>query len=392
MYLLQTIPPFISFLHRHQIDAMTCSSALDTVSQPHKPLSRLRFKVRSKKRRERSEDDLLDQDRHRNGTSSECEHRQKRRSTHRHDAQKRYKASADPGGNAADPPRTTNAEHGGYAEPDKAARESLLDSLSDPSRHAQAETRHAAEDAHAPSPVGGGAAEDDGFYDALADALADDEGAAYWEGVYGQPLHTYANARTGPDGALERMTDDEYAAFVREKMWEKTHEGLLAAREADERARLRRKEEAHQQRKEQRRRDREADELRRRMEQSMEQGRVRKQGKEAAAAWDRYLAGWHAIRPAELAAHEDIRTLLPWPVVSGNHVDVTRDAIEFFFRNAPAWKDRRAAALLKAERVRWHPDKVQQRFGARASPESVKLVTAVFQVVDQLWAEEREGR
>ncbi|CAI4217990.1 unnamed protein product [Parascedosporium putredinis] len=59
------------------------------------------------------------------------------------------------------------------------------------------------------------------FRESLFDAMADDEGAAYWEGVYGQPIHVYSNERDGPQGELERMTDDEYAAYVRQKMWEK---------------------------------------------------------------------------------------------------------------------------------------------------------------------------
>ena len=52
------------------------------------------------------------------------------------------------------------------------------------------------------------------FRESLFDALADDEGAAYWEGVYGQPIHIYGSQKPGPDGELERMDDDEYAAFA----------------------------------------------------------------------------------------------------------------------------------------------------------------------------------
>ena len=32
---------------------------------------------------------------------------------------------------------------------------------------------------------------DTAFRESLFDALADDEGAAFWEGVYGQPIHSY---------------------------------------------------------------------------------------------------------------------------------------------------------------------------------------------------------
>ena len=62
--------------------------------------------------------------------------------------------------------------------------------------------------------------------------MADDEGAAYWEGVYGQPLHIYedeyaAANHGGAEGSLERMSEEEYAAYVRQRMWEKTNAGLL---------------------------------------------------------------------------------------------------------------------------------------------------------------------
>ena len=45
--------------------------------------------------------------------------------------------------------------------------------------------------------------------------------------------------------------------------------------------------------------------------------------------------------------------------------------------------------LLKEERVRWHPDKVQQRLGGRVDEALMRDVTAVFQVVDALWADAR---
>ena len=45
---------------------------------------------------------------------------------------------------------------------------------------------------------------------------------------------------------------------------------------------------------------------------------------------------------------------------------------------------------LKVERVRWHPDKVQQRFGGTVDEGTMKVVTGVFQVVDDLVEKERK--
>ena len=67
--------------------------------------------------------------------------------------------------------------------------------------------------------------------------MADDEGAAYWEAIYGQPIHIYPppphgghDSSSGAGGHLEQMTDEQYAEYVRQKMWEKTHAGLLEAK------------------------------------------------------------------------------------------------------------------------------------------------------------------
>ncbi|KAK0737008.1 hypothetical protein B0T21DRAFT_364230 [Apiosordaria backusii] len=50
-------------------------------------------------------------------------------------------------------------------------------------------------------------------------------------------------------------------------------------------------------------------------------------------------------------------------------------------------------ARLKEERVRWHPDKIQQKLGGSdtVDPKVMKDVTAVFQVVDGLWGEMRKN-
>jgi len=56
-------------------------------------------------------------------------------------------------------------------------------------------------------------------------------------------------------------------------------------------------------------------------------------------------------------------------------------------RHAPYEVGRSRVKVLKAERVRWHPDKVQQRFGGAVDEGTMKLVTGVFQVVDAVFEE-----
>jgi hypothetical protein len=273
------------------------------------------------------------------------------------------------------------------------------------------------EEEHIPT----GLAPDAAFRESLFDALADDEGASYWEGVYGQPIHTYPRPGTangdGDRGELEGMTDEEYAAYVRARMWEKTHEGLMEERERRRKAR----EEAKETRG---RRAGEAETEReafdRMVEESLRKGKERKTKRrdvdEWREAWKRYLDSWERLNELARgdAAPDDVssgqppqlRNLLVWPVKSGKRKDVTSDAVWDFMRNAPlsaaptpADGDQAKATFprspdfliaLKAERVRWHPDKMQHRYGMLGMEDGlVKGVTEVFQILDRLWVEQR---
>jgi hypothetical protein len=229
------------------------------------------------------------------------------------------------------------------------------------------------------------------FRESLFDAMADDEGADYWEGVYGQPVHIYPTTKAGPDGKLERMTDEEYADFVRMKMWEKSHQHIVEERAARERARKQKKKEQDHLEEDGLREEAEREKVMRQMEESLRRGDARKKVKEAEACWAKYLGRWEQFKahPPSPGSGESPRNMLPWPVASGNAKHVEKDEIERFLKTSPAWKED-ASAMLKVERVRWHPDKMQQRFGQHIDPDTVKLVTAVFQVVDRLW-NERNG-
>jgi predicted ribosome quality control (RQC) complex YloA/Tae2 family protein len=268
----------------------------------------------------------------------------------------------------------TFARTGEYDNPDHRHRESLYDDVGE----GLSPERPAVDDEQV-------------FRESLFDALADDEGAAYWEGVYGQPVHVYPNTKTGPDGKLERMSDEEYAEYVRSKMWEKSHQHILEEREARERSRKQGKERRQRLEEEAARQDAERDHVRQRMQDSLRRGEERKKAKEAEAAWTAYVKKWEALKEHQSLAQEEgmrVRELIPWPVVSGRWKHVSKEEIEYFFEQSSAWKDD-ATALLKVERVRWHPDKMQHRFGQHIDHETMKLVTAVFQVVDRLWTDHR---
>lgn len=243
------------------------------------------------------------------------------------------------------------------------------------------------------------------FRESLFDALGDDEGAEYWESVYGQPIHTYGIPKKDADadgarGELEQMDEEEYASYVRTKMWERTREGMI---EEQERLRREREKKAGERKME------EAESERRRfervVEESLRRGRERKLRRNRRDVWGMYLKAWGEVdrvvegvrRGGDSQGDEDgkkpLRNLIFWPVESGKRKDVSHDAVEEFMRHAPVGGegDVDLLAILKAERIRWHPDKIQHRYGVLGIDDVVlRSATEVFQIVDRMWNELRE--
>jgi hypothetical protein len=250
---------------------------------------------------------------------------------------------------------------------------------------------------------------DQAFRESLFDALEDDEGAAFWEGVYGQPIHDYPNTYKDEEtGELERMTDEEYAQFVRRKMWEKSWEGIEAAKEEKRREReqekLRIREEENK-RNTQRQAQHDDYVFDTQVEASLRRGERRKDRRRWHALWQDYLKRWDELqataqnrpKPEEDREQVFLRNKIAWPVESGKRKDVHRDEIERFVRKGTASLESDENTgdplvnALKTERVRWHPDKIQQRYGFMEIDEStLKGVTAVFQIFDDIWAEVRK--
>ncbi|KAI9782371.1 MAG: hypothetical protein M1839_005244 [Geoglossum umbratile] len=242
---------------------------------------------------------------------------------------------------------------------------------------------------------------DDAFRESLFDAMADDEGAAYWEGVYGQPLHLYPKDKLGPHGELEQMTDEEYTAYVRAKMYEKTHQHIVEERARREAA----KERQSRVREEDRKTRQENEAFERRISESLRRGEERKRKKRQQERWEKYSKAWQDLGSTEpdteagqIKQTKDARHRIPWPVETGRFSDITREAVEKFFLNASSTcetvgESPYPLALLKTERVRWHPDKMQQRLGTeRLDQDTMGAVTAVFQVVDRMWSELRDKK
>lgn len=252
----------------------------------------------------------------------------------------------------------------------------------------------------------------DAFRESLFDALADDEGAEYWSNVYGQPIHRFPRPSTaGPRGELEEMNDEQYAAYVKTKMWEKKHPEIMLERE---KAKRKAEEEAARKTREKKKfmRDRERKKRRRDRQDSDEysssdgnQGNWRKEPADPVdwddsrprrsardnekweKAWQAYLSAWEVLKTRSAATAKSKDLTLPWPVLSNRPVNKAN--IEAFLSHAPLSDQLPQLTMLKAERVRWHPDKIQHRFSESVDADTLKMVTSVFQVVDGLVELER---
>jgi hypothetical protein len=217
---------------------------------------------------------------------------------------------------------------------------------------------------------------DEAFRESLFDALADDEGAAYWEGVYGQPIHVYPRMKVSEGGELEQMTDEEYTTHVRNKMWEKSHEHIMEERR-------KREEELKKARGNREAQEAERENFDSLIEQALRRGAKRKKHRQWGEVWKEYLEKWEKLRPGDATGSPD--ESIPWPVLSGRRMDVAKDAVDDFFRHSP-----NDDPNLKVERVRWHPDKMQQLFRGRLESDVMQSVTAVFQLVDGLWTTQKK--
>jgi hypothetical protein len=251
------------------------------------------------------------------------------------------------------------------------------------------------------------------FQTSLFDALADDEAASYWESVYSQPIHVYSRpVQQTESGELQDMDDETYAAYVQRKMWEKQNPDVVIERDRMERKRKEEKE-AKEKRREEfvRARQKEAWDHTGRARGSREaEGDDESSSRKPKAhepddgvytrAWTAYLSAWDALVSALARAQspssdpsKSPSKRIPWPTLQNR--PATRPNIEAFMRHAPlaSGDDKNSAGrlqALKVERVRWHPDKVQQRFAGAVDEGTMKVVTGVFQVVDSLVEEERK--
>ena len=117
-----------------------------------------------------------------------------------------------------------------------------------------------------------------------------------------------------------------------------------------------------------------------------------------AIVWESYSSRWNtlyelakAMSNAKANARKTLLdNVLLWPVESGRLADVTEGNIMTFLQKAPLGLDPSLhvhwLTVLKTERIRWHPDKIQQRYGRLGiDGKTLAGVTAVAQAMNKLW-------
>ena len=121
------------------------------------------------------------------------------------------------------------------------------------------------------------------------------------------------------------------------------------------------------------------------MERSLKKGEQRRKKRVWRDKWEGYVDRW---------AKWDGKTVreIPWPEEGKKEVDT--ETLRAFFVNGLNLEElgeKEFAARLKDERVRWHPDKMQQRLGGTVDEDVMRDVTAIFQVIDALWNDTRKS-
>jgi len=250
------------------------------------------------------------------------------------------------------------------------------------------------------------------FSEDLHYALTDPEGAAEWEGKYGIPISKIPKLKRGQNGETIQMSCSELERSAKATLWKYTPEALLAEKARRDQRKKAEEREAQESReaekkgrdaKRQMEKKRQAQaDLDARIEESLRRGSARRAPKtwfdkwqsawSSAEKWEIYAASWdtHVQGQRELRIND-----IPWPVVSGKFEDLKVGSVKEFFMRAPRerlWGGKSPTLeqlqnLVKAERIRWHPDSIQRQFGGQGvDTEVMKAVNEVSSLINEVWS------
>lgn len=201
------------------------------------------------------------------------------------------------------------------------------------------------------------------FREKLFDAMGDDAGFDQAEAYYNDFSHVPHRWRepgqsTGakePDTST--MDDEQYAEWIREGMWRRTHRAEVEAQEQAEKEKRKRKEKEKARREESKKMDREVDERRSRKQQLKEQ-----QG--ALDAWSAYDTRWTQLRSGgPSTSNSKLKfTDLPWPSYPSPRLPLSQEALSKQAISAFLLSPLHSVGKPRKQRLRealllYHPDR-----------------------------------
>ncbi|KAG8740129.1 hypothetical protein FRC12_016103 [Ceratobasidium sp. 428] len=205
------------------------------------------------------------------------------------------------------------------------------------------------------------------FREKLFDAMGDDAGldgaeAHYNDYAYVPPRWTdsrqSSNKLAGED--LTNMEDEQYAEWVREGMWKRTHRAEVEAQERAEEERKKRKEKEKARREETRKMEQEAGERRARRQHAKEQ-------QHAVNAWIAYDERWAQLRAGQAQPEELAFTDLPWPTYPPPRLPLppealSRQAISAFLLSPLHSIGKPRRQRLREALLLYHPDRFMAKW------------------------------
>ncbi|KAF8608193.1 hypothetical protein BDV93DRAFT_486785 [Ceratobasidium sp. AG-I] len=236
------------------------------------------------------------------------------------------------------------------------------------------------------------------FREKLFDAMGDDAGFDQTEAYYNDFSHVpprwrepgESAAAKGPDTSA--MDDEQYAEWIREGMWKRTHRAEVEAREQAEKEKRKRKEKEKARREETKKMDREVDERRSRKQQLKEQ-----QG--ALDAWGAYDAQWAQLRSSG-RSEPDLKLSfmdLPWPSYPPPSLPLSQEALSKQAISAFLLSPLHSVGKPRKQRLRealllYHPDRfVAKWMGLVRERDATEVQEAVGRVARVLTGLVEEG-
>ncbi|KAF8583826.1 hypothetical protein K439DRAFT_1653375 [Ramaria rubella] len=192
-----------------------------------------------------------------------------------------------------------------------------------------------------------------------------------WKAAAAEDHHLFDHPTVNPN----EMADEEYAEWIREGMWRRTHKAEVEERERKQAERKARKEKERKAKEEAARLERER-EAQRQVKREFKEGRRRRE------AWDYYETRWKAHTNAEPPDIPLKFRDVPWPVFSvpTTTEDLTTERIcSFLLYGLDMDRDATLGSKTRKERIReallrWHPDKFEGKMGSRLDKREREVV------------------